>query len=106
MEFTFTPLRIVVLVLLLAGFWLAGGFELPELAMRQTNRIWICSVIAFITGAVMVSIVDHWVGNLDRSNLRWLYVVMGVLAMGGSVMYRHVLNERVKIELGPAQAEE
>ena len=98
MEFTFTPLRIAILLVLLAGFWLAGGFELPDPTMRQANRIWLCSVIDFIAGAAMVSIVDHWVGNLDRSNLRWLYVVMGVLAMAGSAMYRHVLNERVKIE--------
>ncbi len=100
MEFTFTPFRIAILILLLAGFWLAGGFELPEIALRQVSRIWLCSVIFFVIGALMVSVVDHWVGNLDRSNLRWLYVVMGVLAMAGSVMYQHVADERVKIELG------
>jgi hypothetical protein len=106
MEFTFTPLRTVILIVLLAGFWLAGGFELPEVAGRQANRIWLCSVIFFVIGALMVSVVDHWVGNLDRSNLRWLYVVMGVLAMAGSVMYQHVADERAKIEIGePAVAE-
>jgi hypothetical protein len=99
MEFTFTPLRVAILIVLLAGFWFAGGFTPPDLSMRTTDRIWLCSIISFVVGAVMVSVVDHWVGNLDRSNLRWLYVVMGVLAMSGSGMYRHVLNERVKMEL-------
>lgn len=100
MEFTFTPLRIAILAALLAAFTFSGGFGLPQTAAARIMRIWIGSNIMFVTGAVLVSIVDHWVGNLDRSNLRWLYVVMGVLAMGGSMMYQHVVKERVKIEMG------
>lgn len=97
MEFQFTPVRTAILVVLLVAFWLIGGFEHMD-AGGRVGRAWLYSVIIFGIGAAMVSVVDHWVGNLDRSNLRWLYVVMGVLAIGGSFMYQHVLRERVKIE--------
>ena len=98
MEFQFTPIRTAILIVLLAGFWLLGGFEHMD-AGGRIGRAWLYSVIIFIIGSVMVSVVDHWVGNLDRSNLRWLYVVMGVLAIGGSFMYQHVLREKVKIDV-------
>ena len=104
MESTFTPLRIGILVVLLAVFALCGGFELPRAGGARDMRIWTGSVAMFVIGAVMVSIVDHWVGNLDRSNLRWLYVVMGILGMSGSLLYRHVLGERLKIGLGVEEA--
>lgn len=105
MELTFTPLRTFILVALLAAFWFAGGFDLVPHAERYIGRAWVYSILMFLIGAIMVSIVDHWVGNLDRSNLRWLYVAMGVLAMGGSAMYQHILRERVKIELGAEKQE-
>ena len=35
---------------------------------------------------------------MDRSNLRWLYVFLGVLCMGGAFMYQHVLKSRMKID--------
>lgn len=105
MDFTFTPLRTSILVVLLAAFCFLDGFEFVTGAGRYIGRAWLYSVALFVIGAVMVSIVDHWVGNLDRSNLRWLYVFMGLLAMGGGLMYQHVLRERVKIELGGENAE-
>lgn len=97
MEFQFTPVRTAILVVLLVAFWLLGGFEHLD-AGGQIGRAWLYSVIIFIIGSAMVSVVDHWVGNLDRSNLRWLYIVMGVLAIGGSFMYQHVLRERLRID--------
>ena len=100
MEFQFTPVRTAILVVLLAAFGLLGGFEHVAEGGR-IGRAWFCAVAMFIGGSVMVSVVDHWVGNLDRSNIRWLYIVMGVLLIGGSFMYQHVLRERVKIETTP-----
>ena len=97
MEFTFTPLRIGILVALLAGFAFVGGFDFPDDTHARMTRAWLYSVIFFSLGAVCVTIVDHWVGNLDRSNLRWLYIVLGVLCMGGGLMNQHVLKERMKI---------
>jgi hypothetical protein len=97
MEFTFTPLRIGILVALLGAFALFGGFDFPDQAHYRMTRAWGISVLFFSLGAVCISIVDHWVGNLDRSNLRWLYIVLGVLCMGGGLMNQHVLKERMKI---------
>ncbi len=98
MEFTFTPLRIAILAGLLAGFWLLGGFEFPGTGHRHLTRAWLYAVLLFSLGAVSMTVVDHWVGNLDRSNLRWLYVALGILCMGGGLMYQHVLKERIKID--------
>ena len=101
MELTFTPLRTAILLLLLAAFWWMGGLDTSYLHHnRYMGRAWLISVVIFVTGSGMISIVDHWVGTLDRMNLRWLYVVMGLLMVGGSLMYQNVLRERVKIELG------
>jgi hypothetical protein len=98
MEFTFTPLRTAILIGLLAGFWLLGGFEFPGEGHRHLTRAWLYAVLLFSLGTVSSTVVDHWVGNLDRSNLRWLYIVLGVLCMGGGLMYQHVLKERIKID--------
>ncbi len=98
MEFSFTPIRTAILVVLLVAFWLLGGFAHLSDSAYVTGRAWIYSILIFMLGALMISVVDHWVGNLDRSNLRWLYVVMGVLLIGGSFMYQAVLRERLKID--------
>jgi hypothetical protein len=100
MELSFTPVRSLILIILLVLFWFLDGFEFVSGAGRYIGKAWLYSVALYGIGAIMVSIVDHWVGNLDRSNLRWLYVFMGVLSIGGSLMYQHILRERVKIELG------
>ena len=97
MEFQFTPVRTAILIVLLVAFWLLGGFEHLDVG-GQIGRAWLYSVIIFWIGSAMVSVVDHWVGNLDRTNLRWLYIVMGVLSIGGSFMYQHVLRERLRID--------
>ena len=59
-------------VILLVAFWLLGGFEFPGPGFAYLRRAWFYSVLMFGLGSVCATIVDHWVGNLDRSNLRWL----------------------------------
>lgn len=98
MEPAFTPLRILALIVLAVGFWALGGFEQPD--ARVVQRAWTYTIVMFLGGAVLATVVDHWVGNLDRSNLRWLYICFGVLLMGGGLMYQHVLREKQKIEHG------
>ena len=88
MEFTFTPLRVLALVALLVGFALAGGFVIPpDLAPRQL-RLWALTLLLFVLGAMSATIVDHWIGNLDRSNLRWFYIVAGLGAMALALVFR------------------
>ena len=98
MEFTFTPIRAGILAVLLVAFWLLGGFEIPGDGFGPLRKPWLYSILMFGLGAVCATIVDHWVGNLDRSNLRWLYVFLGLLCMGGAFMYQHVLKSRMEIE--------
>ncbi|MEK7950914.1 hypothetical protein [Luteolibacter soli] len=98
MEFAFTSIRVGILVVLLAAFWLLGGFNFPVGDFSYLQKAWTYSVVMLVSGSVCATIVDHWVGNLDRSNLRWLYVVLGVLLIGGGFMYQHVLKERMQID--------
>ncbi|WP_035609902.1 hypothetical protein [Haloferula sp. BvORR071] len=107
MELTFTLRRSAILLVLLAAFVWMGGLDVSYLHHnRYMSRAWLISVIIFVAGSAMITVVDHWIGNLDRMNLRWLYVVMGVLMISGSLMYQHVLRERVKIEMGEPKTDE
>ncbi|WP_379711638.1 hypothetical protein [Haloferula chungangensis] len=54
----------------------------------------------FTLSAISATVVDHWIGNLDRSNLRWFYIVVGVAGMAGSAMLQHVVNEQVPMREG------
>ncbi|WP_193212694.1 hypothetical protein [Luteolibacter marinus] len=97
MEFTFSPVRVGILLALLAAFACWGGYFVPDGAPHQLAKAWFYSALFFSLGAVSATITDHWIGNLDRSNLRWLYVFLGVICMGGGLVYQHVLKERMKI---------
>jgi len=99
-DLKFTPLRVALLVLLLGGFWFVGGYSIPEELPSGLFRTWALMILLFVLGAVMATVVDHWIGVLDRTNLRWFYVVVGIAAMLGAGMYLHVIRERVKIEGG------
>ena len=93
MELTFTPLRVIVFVILLAAFALLGGFAIPEGLPSRGVRSWGLSILLFVAGAVSATMVDHWIGNLERSNLRWFYVVIGLAGMAGATLIQHVLVE-------------
>jgi hypothetical protein len=96
-EFKFTPFRAISFILLLIVFGLLGGFQLPPSSHHYLVRPWLYSVALFGFGAVSTTLVDHWVGNLDRSNLRGLYIVLGALCMLGAFAYQHVLKSRMEI---------
>jgi hypothetical protein len=97
MELRFTPLRVAILMLLLLGFGLLGVFGFPPSSHSYLTRAWLFSVVLFGFGGVSATLVDHWVGNLDRSNLRGLYIVLGALCMCGALVYQHVLKSRMEI---------
>ena len=98
MEFNLSKSRIILLVVLLAGFALLGGFTPPTipdslmLDPRRVTKAWFYCVLVFGAGAGCVSIVDHFVGTMERSNLRLLYVILGVILMTGSGMYIYTLK--------------
>lgn len=99
MEFHFTVKRVAFLIALIVGFYFLGGFDAPSLAQdsvlsqRRVTRAWFYGVVLFLTGAVSATIVDHFVGTMDRSNLRVLYIIMGVIVMVGSSLYIRGLND-------------
>lgn len=99
MEFTFTPLRVGLLLACLGVFAAFGGFTSPaahlgfEEYQSIRSRPWIHCVAMFVTGAVAATIVDHWVGIMPPSSLRPIYVIGGVLLMVVSTTwYRSLLG--------------
>lgn len=95
MDLNFSPIRVAVLVILIAAFALLGGFSIPEGMPSRLMRAWSLSVLLFTVSAIAATVVDHWIGNLDRSNLRWFYIVIGMAGMAGAVMMQHVVEEQV-----------
>jgi hypothetical protein len=99
MEFNFTIKRVAILIALIAGFYFLGGFDAPALAddsvlsQRRVTKAWFSTVVLFLTGAVSATVVDHFVGTMDRSNLRVLYIIMGVIVMVGSALYIRGFND-------------
>ncbi len=93
MEFNFSLQRLLLLVAFLVLFAVLGGFSAPSLSPdsildpRRVTKAWIYCVLLFIAGAVCVSVIDHYVGSLERSNIRLLYIIIGSLVMIGSYMW-------------------
>ena len=113
MEFNFSLSRLCLLAVLLIVFFLWGGFSAPVLdpqsmlSASRVTRVWFYCVVLYVIGAACVSVVDHFVGTLDRSNLRLLYVILGVIAMAGSCLYIHTLKSEGAVggEQGAASVE-
>jgi hypothetical protein len=80
-------------VVLLAGFYFLGGFEMPERMMpAEFRKSWMMCMVLFVFGAVQVSVVDHWAGNVDRSNLRSIHVILGVIFMAVGLAWKSMLR--------------
>jgi hypothetical protein len=95
MEFNFSLIRIGILAVLLAGFAAVGGFDLFTGSASHFNRGAGKCIALFIAGAVSATLVDHYVGNLERTNLRLLYILGGIALMGGAVAWLLTLKQVV-----------
>lgn len=99
MEFNLSIPRLLLLVSLMAGFALLGGFTPPSLATdglfdpHQVAKAWRYCVLLFVAGAVNASLIDHFVGTLHRSNLRLLYIIVGAILMAGSFLWLRNLQD-------------
>lgn len=98
MEFNLSPPRVALLLLLVAGFWLFGGFSPPQASHGdwhdpvRVRKAWTYCVALYLTGAGCVSVVDHYAGNLDRTNLRAAWILLGVLLMAAGFFWaRHLV---------------
>lgn len=97
MELKFTPIRLSILIVLVIGYAVHGGFAVPPEVPRQMMKMWVATLMLFLVSAVSTTVVDHWIGLMDRSNLRWFYVVVGIAGMAGALVMLHVFRERVAI---------
>jgi hypothetical protein len=75
--------RLAQLAACIALFVTLGGFSDP--AMNQ--RAWLRLFLIFVAGAVSFSMVDHEVGLMDRTNLRFAYLVGGGVLMVASLVW-------------------
>lgn len=95
MDLNFKPTRVAVLVILMAGFALLGGFSLPPELPSRMVRSWALMILLFTVSSISATVVDHWIGNLERSNLRWFYIVVGIAGMVGAIALMQVLKEGI-----------
>lgn len=87
-SWNFSKGRVLLLVALIVPFYLWAGKEILIFGVPRWHGrgFWHDDTgLPFLAGAVMVSILDFWVGNVDRANWRWLLVVAGILMMAFSV---------------------
>lgn len=89
MELKFTPIRVGVLVALLVGYALFGGFVIPGELPAQALRRWVLVLLLFVAGALGTTVIDHRIGSLERSSIRWFYVVIGIAAMAVAATLHH-----------------
>jgi hypothetical protein len=97
MEFNFEWRRLLLLALFLGGFAWVGGFTAPKAdeyhSSGRTRQAWTYCGLLFVMGAASASVVDHYVGTMSRSNLRLMYVVLGLLLMGLGVFWMKILKQ-------------
>jgi len=97
MEINVTPIRGVILAVLLVGFFFFGGFDMPDgVSGRRFTKAWSFCIIMFVVGATKVSIVDHWAGTVERTNLRFFYIILGVILMVVALVWQSMLRTNVE----------
>ena len=87
MSLNFAPVRLIILVVAVMVFYFAGGFSVPEI-----NAAWYRTAIVFGVGAIAVSLIDHRIGLMEPTNIRWLYVIVGVALMAISTWWIQALK--------------
>jgi hypothetical protein len=92
-EILLGPIRIGILLTLFVGFYFLDGFSFPDGAAAPRQRAWLLSIGLFGGGAFIATCVDVTVGLMDRSSLRVLCIVGGVLLLGAGLLVQHVIRE-------------
>jgi hypothetical protein len=92
MEFEYSPLRILILIGLIGGYLLLGGWPARTLpdgrpVPSRTMKAWLYCTALFVVGAGMCTVVEQRIGDIDPVSLRPMYIIGGVLAMGGSLLW-------------------
>jgi len=93
MELNFSITRLLLLIAFMVTFAVVGGFTPPSVSTdslldpQGVAKAWRYCVLLFLSGAVSASLVDHFVGTIDRSNIRLLYIIIGVVLMIGAYIW-------------------
>ncbi len=102
MEIRITPLRLGILLGCLVIFSFADGFVSPRsvasdpaVISTRTTRAWFYTIAIFVTGAVLASVVDHEIGVMDPTNIRFVYIITGIVLMIVAVYWGNALRESV-----------
>jgi hypothetical protein len=90
MSFNFGPVRLIIFVVCVLVFWFFSGFE-NTVPGEEGTRValggaWIRPLIMYFVGAVGVSFIDHYIGTLERQNLRLVYLIGGTVLMVGAIV--------------------
>ena len=97
MSVTITPLRLALLVACLVTFWVLGGFTPIDSHLEagrpsaKAHKAWFYCILAFVTGAICVSVIDHKVGLIDPTNLRFAYIIGGIALMILGILWHQSL---------------
>ncbi len=104
MSITITPLRLALLCACLGVYGFLGGFTPLEAQFGmdsvhpKSTKAWFYCALAFTAGAVSVSLIDHSVGHVDPTNLRFAYILFGIALMALGILWNQSLvaglNER------------
>ena len=90
MSFNFGPVRLIIFIVCVLVFWFFKGFEnsVPdeEGARIELGGAWVRPMIMYFVGAVGVSFIDHYIGTLERQNLRLVYLIGGTVLMVGAIV--------------------
>ncbi len=89
MDIRLTPLRVLVFGLLVAAYWWIGGFEI---ILNSDSRGMLYRAALFIIGAGCVTVVEHEVGTMERTSLRLLYVILGLILMSAAVVWTRSIH--------------
>lgn len=92
MELKFTPIRVGMLMALLVGYALTGGFVIPGDLPAQALRKWVLVPLLFVAGAMGATVIDHRIGSLERSSIRWFHIVVGIAAMAVAATLHHLFR--------------
>ena len=98
MSVCLTPVRIGLFVACMALFWFLGGFDPLDAGLsedyqphQKSLRAWLMCIAAFVGGAVSVSFIEHKVGHVDPTNLRFAYILFGIALMVLGILWHHSL---------------
>ena len=89
-ELLLGPIRIGILLALLLGFGMSGGFTVPDGLGMRMQRYWIAEIGFYLAGSLCVTCLDVKVGLMDRTSQRILCILGGLLLMGAGLLGQYV----------------